>query len=110
MSRIKRKRVYYDFTPLHKVFGTKPSDKDKGYFIYEFGHTNYSGGYPSTRKGKKRRDLSPEAKKRIADKVRAYRLGRKHSQATKDKIAKKITGVPRPDMIGNKWNIWGHYA
>ena len=114
MSRI-RKRVKYDHTPLHKFFGTRPTDKDKGYFYWDFDrglYNSYPGmkGFPSTRKGGNREDLTPEARKRIAEKVRAYRLGKKHSQATKDKIAKKITGVPRPDMIGNKWNIWGHYA
>ena len=109
MSRI-RKRVKYDHTPLHKFFGTRPTDKDKGYFYWDFGYNLYQSypgmkGYPSTRKGGNREDLSPEARKRIADKVRAYRLGKKHSQKTKDKLSKLKTGVPRPDLIGNKFTI-----
>ena len=34
---------------------------------------------------------------------------KKLSQETKDKIGKALKGRPRPDMIGNKYNIWGHY-
>ena len=106
MSHI-RKRVKYDHTPLHKFFGTRPTDKDKGYFYWDFGYNLYQSypgmkGYPSTRKGGNREDLSPEARKRIAEKVRAYRLGKKLSQETKDKIGKALKGRPRPDMIGNK--------
>ena len=105
MSRIRRKRVYYDYGPLHKLFGTRPTDKDKGYFIYEFGHGNWQGGFTSTRKGGNREDLSPEARKRIAEKVRAYRLGKKHSEECKKKMSKAKLGVPRPDLIGNKFTI-----
>jgi len=56
----------------------------------------------SNKKGGNRPDLTPEARKRIAEKVRAYNLGKKLSEETKNKISKANKGNKRPDMIGNK--------
>ena len=108
MSRIRK--LKYDFSGLHKYFGTTPTSPITGYFYYDHGeyipwNKGKKGLQKSNKKGGNREDLSPEARKRIAEKVRAYRLGKKHSQKTKDKLSKLKTGVPRPDLIGNKFTI-----
>ena len=57
----------------------------------------------STRKGGNREDLSPEMRAQISEKVREYRIGKKHSKTTKEKISKLKLGKKRPDLIGNSF-------
>jgi|TARA_R110000824_G_scaffold355772_1_gene542995 hypothetical protein len=80
---------------LSKMF----KGKKKNYTVWNKGKT---GLQVSHRKGGNRSDLSPEARKRIGDKVRAFRLGKKHSVESKEKMSKATLGKKRPDMIGNK--------
>jgi len=60
------------------------------------------GVQKSNKKGGNRPDLTPEIRARISEKVRAYKLGKKLSEKTKNKISKANKGNKRPDMIGNK--------
>ena len=60
----------------------------------------------SNKKGGNRSDLSPEARKRIGDKVRAYKLGKKHSVEAKEKMRQAaLRRGKRPDLIGNKFAL-----
>jgi hypothetical protein len=80
---------------LSKIF----KGKKKHYTVWNKGKT---GLQVSHRKGGNRSDLSPEARKRIGDKVRAYNLGKKHSIEAREKMSKAKLGKKRPDMLGNK--------
>jgi len=73
--------------------------KNKGKTAWNKGKT---GLQVSHKKGGNRSDLSSEARKRISDKIRAYRLGKKHRVEAKEKMSKAKLGKKRPDMIGNK--------
>ena len=100
-----------DFDSIDKALGLK-SNKGVIYEILESGELTFSiepwnkgkkGVQQSTRKGSNREDLSPKMRKQIADKVRAYNLGKKHTKETKEKIRQLKLGKKRPDLIGNSF-------
>jgi len=84
-----------NFDSIDKVLGLKSNIGivyeviDKGELMtgpFEPYNKGKRGLNPSNRKGGNRDDLSPEMRKQISEKVKEYRLGKTHSEETKEKI------------------------